>query len=453
MIIRFIVSNFMSFKEETEFNMLKSKGNGSRQHSNHIMKTESRVEILKTAAVYGANASGKSNLIKAIEYLKNLVQNNQKAIVPQSKRFRLDKQYLDKPTTFRIEYEFENLHFDYAIEVYRGKISTEWLYLIEDINTQDDVLLFKRNKKEILFGEYFQDEDVNFALKYLKKELDDHISVLNLCYNIFENNKTLDIASDAFEKITIINPETIDPDYASDILMNPKAKDFAKELLNKSNTGIEDLVVEKINADLFFGIDDNSFKNELIDYLESNIPDGLSVSDGVVHFIRKGSYNAFTKEDEEYYVLVLKTKHFFSDSLFDFEEESDGTNRIFELSNVFEKLITEKGYVFIIDELERSMHPLLAKELLKLYTSNKTIKSQLIFTTHESHLLDNDLLRRDEIWFTEKKQDGSTEFYPLSNFNPRGDKVLERGYLEGRYGGIPFLGDFSKIIHNEGKID
>ena len=89
----------------------------------------------------------------------------------------------------------------------------------------------------------------------------------------------------------------------------------------------------------------------------------------------------------------------------------------------------------------------------KLYTSNKTIKSQLIFTTHESHLLDNDLLRRDEIWFTEKKQDGSTEFYPLSNFNPRGDKVLERGYLEGRYGGIPFLGDFSKIIHNEGKID
>ena len=111
--------------------------------------------------------------------------------------------------------------------------------------------------------------------------------------------------------------------------------------------------------------------------------------------------------------------------------------------------MSDKEIIYIVDELERSLHPILAKQLLKLYSENSKSNSQLIFTTHESHLLDDELLRRDEIWFTEKKADGSSEFYPLSNFNPRGDKVLERGYLQGRYGGIPFLGDFSKLLIDE----
>lgn len=445
MLIRFVVSNFMSFKEETEFNMFPSKGNGSKSLTNHIKKTKSGIKVLKNAAIYGANASGKSNLVKAIEYIKNIVlNNNNNNLVPQSKRFRLDKDYLNKSTIFRIEYEIEGFHFDYAVEIFKGKINSEWLYLISDINKGIDNLLFERNKKEVTFGEYFNNsEDIIFATKYLKKELEENYSVLNLCYNIFDNNKILDTAYTAFEKIIIIDPDTIDPDYASEILMNQKSKDFAKKLLVNSRTGIEDLVVEKTNADLFFGIDDKSFKNELIDYLENNTPDGLtSEGEAIVHFIRKGSYNAFIKEKNEYYVLVLKTKHFYSDFLFDFEEESDGTNRIFELSNAFEKLVTEKDYVFIIDELERSMHPILVKELLTFYSINSNNNCQLIFTTHESHLLDDELFRRDEIWFTEKKLDGSTDFYPLSNFNPRGDKVLERGYLQGRYGGVPFIENF-----------
>ena len=425
--------------------MFPSKGNGSKSLTNHIKKTKSGIKVLKNAAIYGANASGKSNLVKSIEYLKNIVlDNNNKTLVPQNKRFRLDKNYIEKPTTFRIEFEIENHHFDYAVEIFKGKISSEWLYLINNVNKGVDNLLFERNKKAVNFGEYFNNsEDIIFATKYLKKELEDNNSVLNLCNNIFDNNKILDIAYGAFEKIIIINPDTIDPDYASDILMKQKSKDFAKNLLINSRTGIEDLVIEKTNADLFFGIDDKSFKNELIDYLEENLPETInSKKEAVVYFIRKGSYNAFIKEKNEYYVLVLKTKHFYSDFLFDFEEESDGTNRIFELSNVFEKLVSEKDYVFIIDELERSMHPVLAKELLTFYSNNSNNNSQLIFTTHESHLIDDELFRRDEIWFTEKKLDGSTNFYPLSNFNPRGDKVLERGYLQGRYGGIPFIGNF-----------
>ncbi|WP_395061800.1 ATP/GTP-binding protein [Flavobacterium sp.] len=451
MLIRFVVSNFMSFKEETEFNMLKSKGNGSRQLPNHIIKTNSGVEVLKTAAIYGANAAGKSNLINAISYLKDIVFGEETLLIPQSKRFRLDESYKNKSSIFRIEYEFEKLHFDYAVEIYKGKIKEEWLYLVKSVSKEKEELLFKREGKEVIFGDYFKKSgDLNYVEKFLKKELKDTQTVLNTCYKVFDENDILDKALLSFEKIKIFNPDTIDSDYTSDILMNQKSKLFTKELLLNSKTGIEDIVSEKTKAELFFGYDDNDLKNELIDFLENNDTEDIDPDKTpVVHFVRKGSYNAFIKENNEYYVVVLKTKHFNSDSLFNFDEESDGTNRLFELSPAFEQLMSDTEIVYIIDELERSMHPLLARELLKMYSYNSTSKSQLIFTTHESHLLDDDLLRRDEIWFTEKKADGSTEFYPLSNFNPRGDKVLERGYLQGRYGGIPFLGDFSKLIKEE----
>lgn len=452
MLIRFTVSNFMSFKEETEFNMLTGKGNGSRNLPNHIKKTKSGVEILKTAAIYGANAAGKSNLVKAISYLKDLVFGKEILLVPQSKRFRLNDSYKDKSSIFRIEYEFEGLHFDYAIEIYKGKIKEEWLYLINSVSKQNEQLLFKRENKEVKFGDYFnKSSDLSYVEKFLKKELKDTQTVLNACYKVFDEDKILDKAFKSFEKIKIFNPDTFDSDYASDLLGNQRSKLFTKNLLLKSKTGIEDIVTEQTEADLYFGHDDNDLRSELIDVLENNNPDDVDTTNKrrVVHFVRKGSYNAFIKENDKYYVLVLKTKHFNSKNLFNFEEESDGTNRLFELSPAFEQLMSNSEIVYIIDELERSMHPLIAKELLKLYALNSTSRSQLIFTTHESHLLDDDLLRRDEIWFTEKKSDGSTEFYPLSNFNPRGDKVLERGYLQGRYGGIPFLGDFSKILIEE----
>lgn len=233
-------------------------------------------------------------------------------------------------------------------------------------------------------------------------------------------------------------------------MLGEKSTDFTKELLSKSKTGIENLVLKKQKANDFFGYDDESFKTSLIDDLELVIENGLEEdkSPSLV-FGDEKNYYGFIKEKSEYYVLILNTIHNNSNVTFDFEEESDGTIRLFQLSPAFEQLIHEDDIVYIIDELERSMHPLLAKELLKLYSINSNTKSQLIFTTHESHLLDDNLLRRDEIWFTEKKQDGSSDFFPLSNFNPRGDKVIERGYLQGRYGGIPFLGDFSTLTKEE----
>lgn len=452
MLIRFVVSNFMSFKNETEFNMLPSKGKGYKKHPNHLIPISSGIDVLKTAAIYGANASGKSNLVKAIEYLKELIQgSNEGIIMPQSKRFRIEDSFKSKSTTFRIEYEFRNIHFDYGLEIDKGKIKEEWLYRINSVKKQKDELLFIRKDNLVTFGDHFKDIDTSYVEKYLEKELRATQCALNGIYNNIDDDELVDTFYEGIERLAIISPHSFNSEYAFSIILKEKSKSYVENILRKSNTGIEELVVEDISVDKFFSYEEEDTKLDFIDKLEAEIDMETETETETeteklgIFFYNRNQYNLFKKVDDKYFVSVIKTKHFGSDNLFDLIEESDGTNRLFELAPAFEYLTGDEDLVYILDELERSMHPTLAKELLKIFVDNSTSKSQLIFTTHESHLLDLDLLRQDEIWFTEKKLDGSSTFYPLSDFNPREDKNIRLGYLEGRYGGIPFLGDFSKL--------
>lgn len=429
--------------------MLTGKGNGYMKHENHVHKSTSGVNILKTAALYGANASGKSNLIKAIEYLKDLVVYTEpnENLIPISKRFRLDKEYKELPTTFRIECVYKDIHFDYAIEIHKGKITEEWLYKINSIKKNQEELLFNRKNNIINFGTYFSDESISYLKQFLNKELKSNQTVLNASYNRVENNTILNLINEAFSKLKIISPDSVDLNYAASILTGQISHNFASEILNNAKTGVDKLIIKEISADTFFSYEEDDFKNELIEKLEEGIAseEELSEDNLVITFFRKNESHTLKKNKENYFVTLLKTRHYLSDEPFEFSEESDGTNRLFELSPVFDQLINGDNAVFIIDELERSMHPILVKELIKIFSTKNTKNNQLIFTTHESQLLDFDLFRQDEIWFAEKKNNGSTEFYPLSKFKPREDKDIRKGYLQGRYGGIPFLGDFSKL--------
>ncbi len=448
MLIRFIVSNFMSFKDDTEFNMLTSKGNGYKQHLNHLQHIKSGTSVLKTAAIYGANASGKSNLVNSINYLKEIVTNDDVDIlVPLSKRFRLDENYKTKPTTFRIEFTYKDVHYDYALEIEKGKIKEEWLYEIISIEKEKEILLFERKNNKVTFGEYFYKNkiDISYIEKFLSKELSEKQCALNAMYDRIDGDEKIDNAFDAFGNILIVTPQTYNSIYPFSIMSNLHSKEFAENILKNSNTGIEKLDVQVIEAEKFFSYDDEDFKQDLIDKLENKISDE-NENNKTVSFFTRNEFYTINKSEGKYLVSILKTKHFNSDSLFEFNEESDGTNRLFELIPAFDGLTSEGNMVYIIDELERSLHPILAKELLHLFVNNSKPNSQLIFTTHETHLLDLDLLRQDEIWFTEKKIDGSSSFYPLSDYKPREDKNIRNGYLEGRYGGIPFLGDFSKLV-------
>ncbi len=450
MLIRFVVSNFLSFKEETEFNMLTGKGNGYTKHINHVNNVSSNVNILKLAAIYGANASGKSNFIKALEYFKNLIhEENVENLIPLSKRFRVDKEYRNLPTSFRIEYTYNKIHFDYGLEIHKGKIIEEWLYKIDDIKKEQEQLLFKRNTESIEFGDFFKEDNISYLKKYLNMELKEDQTVLNASFSRVENNDIIDIANMGIINIVIVTPNSVNRSYPAAIINREIKDDFASSILRTAETGIESLVIKEIGAHTYFSYNEEDYKNELIEKIEELIentdtdnPDELSIL-----FYDREDYNTFKKVNGKYVVNVLKTKHNSCDELFDFTEESDGTNRLFELTPAFDHLINDENTVFIIDELERSLHPILVKELVRLFSHSKTKNNQLIFTTHESQLLDLEIFRQDEIWFTEKKIDGSSEFYPLSKFKPREDKNIKRGYLQGRYGGIPFLGDFSKLIN------
>jgi AAA15 family ATPase/GTPase len=339
------------------------------------------------------------------------------------------------------------VHYDYALEIEKGKIKEEWLYEIISIEKEKEILLFERKNNKVTFGEYFYKNkiDISYIEKFLSKELSEKQCALNAMYDRIDGDEKIDNAFDAFGNILIVTPQTYNSIYPFSIMSNLHSKEFAENILKNSNTGIEKLDVQVIEAEKFFSYDDEDFKQDLIDKLENKISDENENNKNVSFFTRNEFYT-INKSEGKYLVSILKTKHFNSDSLFEFNEESDGTNRLFELIPAFDGLTSEGNMVYIIDELERSLHPILAKELLHLFVNNSKPNSQLIFTTHETHLLDLDLLRQDEIWFTEKKIDGSSSFYPLSDYKPREDKNIRNGYLEGRYGGIPFLGDFSKLV-------
>lgn len=156
------------------------------------------------------------------------------------------------------------------------------------------------------------------------------------------------------------------------------------------------------------------------------------------------------KEDEKIMVYSLKIEHTGKDNriaLFELDEESDGTNRLLDFIPVFQGLV-KKEVVYVIDEVERSIHSLLIKELIRKFSLEKKTRGQLIFTTHESNLLDQEIFRKDEIWFTEKDKHGATDLYSLNDFKEHITKDIRSGYLNGRYGAIPFLGNLKDLNWN-----
>lgn len=454
MLLRFTVKNFLSFKDDTEFNMF--VGKNYRTHPEHVRETSSGVSLIKAAAIYGANGAGKSNLVEAIDFLKFLVteeKEEETVLLPKSSKFKLDKQCAEKSSVFRIEFEAKDVHYDYAVEIVKGEISDEWLYIVENADKDQANLVFRRKKDAPINFEFkLNDEDLSFIRGYEKKKiLKSNETFLSLIPEILGDYPILVQAFRWFEELRIIRPHS-DTLSIPIISSQEEVRKFASNLLKSSKTGVLDIHVSEVKFDVFFSYDDEDYKVKIEDYLkdlyerhegEIEQKDSKKYQFGTA-FWKKGKLNYATYNDNnEPVVLVLKPIH--NDNIqFDLGEESDGTNRLLELAPVFYNLL-EKDTVVIVDEIERSMHPILAKQLLNLFLNKSKNKSQLIFTTHESNLLDQSLLRQDEIWFTEKRKEGSTDLFPLSDFSERHDKDIQKGYLQGRYGAIPFMSNLSDL--------
>lgn len=451
MLIRFIVENFLSFNESIEFSLVPGRG---KIHSHHILKDKRRsgISTLKTAVVYGANASGKSNLIKAVAFSKNLIlkgtgPKEQILITP----FRLTKNTITLPSRFQFDFKCEEKMFSYGYSADSTKIKEEWLY---EISRYKEKLLFKRrtlqkNIVNIEFGALgIKNQNENNFLKhvaqgtrpnqlFLTESVERNVTHFMKIYDWFDN------------KLNIIFPDTIA--HGIEFYLNGKtnvAKAFLK-LLKHFDTGISNISTKKYNLE--------KDKTEIPDPVVNKIKKNLGKKNERIFLssYKNDRYTILRDKNNELIAYKLITKHRLKNSdeevSFEINEESDGTQRVLDLIPALLNSI-EKNSIIIIDELDRSLHPMLIQEYIKLFLEKcRNQNSQLIVTTHDSTLLNLKLLRKDEIWFIEKNQNGESELFSLEEFKIRYDKNIQKDYLKGRYGAIPYFPDqdLTNILKND----
>ncbi len=438
MLIRFVVSNFLSFNEETEFNML---AGSYKTHKHHVYKT-SKLSVLKGVAIYGANGAGKSNFIKAMDFFQNIVKNGKAEKSVNLKKFKLNNENLNKPIEFEIEFYYKRKIYAYGISINGNTIEQEYLYL-SGINI-DDKLIFERKtskngKSNIKLAEkYLKTQKEKLLIELMEENL---LKSNDLLLGKFENLNITDISNVnewIFNSLVIIYPESKSESLLLNIINSNKFAEFVNETLNSFDTGIEKLNIKSIDLDTFFGKENVESKNEVLEKIkESNWVTLFSGHEFVYAAIENGK-NVIKKIEAIHY---SSNENIINFSLL---EESDGTRRLLDLIPVINGIL-DSGITFIVDEIDQSLHPTLLHTLVTKIMSNKNTQGQLVFTTHESNLLDLNIFRQDEIWFAEKNKIGSTQLYPLSDYKPRADLDIRKGYLKGRFGAIPFTADLKNL--------
>lgn len=350
-----------------------------------------------------------------------------------------------RQTCLEVEFKQGERYLAYGVQVFNGEILEEWLYMLE-VKNEKDVLIFNRVKDKNgriqleVTPAYQKTEKERLLIQLYAEEILDHRTPF--IHQVHEKEQYPEIRA-AYQwfrdKLFVIYPISRYTDLVSKIIDNKSFRDFTNDVMPKLDTGIAKVAVEKVPFDIFFGEDDKELKADLREQFKKG-------AERVVLQAVKNQVAVVKEDDGELYVHKIVTRHRSKNGSapdFQLEEESDGTRRLFDLLPALELIINQE-VVFFIDEIGRSLHPALLKAFLRLFLSRKT-RGQLIFTTHESNLLDLKLFRQDEVWFMEKDETGSSRAYPLSEFKPRYDLDIRKGYLNGRFGAIPFLGNLKDL--------
>ncbi len=446
MLIRFIVNNVLSFGKEREFNLLPAPRSTRLKH--HKYTAGNTHGVLKLSAIYGANAAGKSNLITAMMYLREIVTGGTIPSRLSFDYFRLQRAAEEKPQILGAEFLADGKTWFYGIEIVKGKVIVEELFQTNAGKTED-VLIFSREtdaeektRLSLLAG--FEDNPENRTLKaVIEKNLSRADKpVFKLLSEL--GNKDLEPIQSAFNwfrtQLRIITPDAKPARLSFRMEKDQNLHTFTNDLMKAFKTGISAVKPEKQTLEEFAGNN-----NELIEKITASIRE--SQNRIVPVYSNLGEEAVAYTEGNKIFVTRLAFIHQTQDArpvTFYLDNESDGTVRLLDYIPAFWEVI-HHNVTYVIDEIERSLHPLIIKELIKKFSADQTTKGQLIFTTHESNLLDQDIFRQDEIWFAEKTPGGVTDLYPLSEFKEHHTKDIEKGYLNGRYGGVPFLGNLNDL--------
>ena len=448
MLIRFSAENFLSFMDRVSFSMIPGKGTLKKEHKTDAVKG---VRVLKAGVIYGANASGKSNLIKAISFGKRLVTEGTAAGMPiEFSKFRLNVASIKKGS--RLEYEIQTggRNYAYGFVINNGSISEEWLF---EISKKGETKIYERLEDSFdvayLMGLQKNPEEKQF-IQFLckatpKNQLFLHeVMARNVKDNVSDITDLNNVINWFLNTLTVIFPRD---KYKSGIKLmaadNDQLKKYYTALLRYFDTGIDTICLQTVKEDK------TNIPGELLEKIKMDL--AKQNRDGVKASLTNGrdNYILSLNNNMKLHIQKLMTQHTVvgsdKDAYFDIADESDGTNRIIDYIPLIIDLL-KGNKVFIVDEMERSLHPNLIHDIFDLFLDNcNNINSQLIVSTHESSLLTQKLLRKDEIWFIVKDRHGASALHSLEDYNVRFDKEIRKDYLLGRFRGVPRLGDRESI--------
>ena len=439
MLIRFAVENYNSFKERQIFSMVAGK---QTRHPSHCVTVNGK-RLLKSSFFFGANASGKSNFVRALDFMRRVTLIGVKAIRYNDRFFRIDSKYKEKPGIFQIDFIVENIVFSYgfAINYLTREFCTEWLYRLD--SSGKETCIFDRKQGETIitglqlnkisklrFNIYCEDLKADELLLYEigNKKLDKDSALYDFI-----------VAYEWFKNLIVVYPDS-HTHNKNDFFLNPTFDtDSMIDMLRAFDTGIEKITKGKQPAEKAFSFLPEQVKNDILDDIEQTMKDNLQNQARCK--IEIGNYQfEISIENGEIFAEKIMLNHGNPKELFELSDESDGTKRLFDLIPLYE--FGQKGKIIVIDELDRSFHSKLTEEYIKrFFEITKEHSCQLICTTHDLNLMDLQILRQDEIWFVERESDHSTRIYSLSDYKQRFDKNILNDYLIGQYGAIPYFQD------------
>lgn len=398
MLIKFIFENYKSFSDKTVLSAVAASLKGLEEKN--IMYS-GRMNVLKSLSLYGANASGKSNLLDALLFMRWLVIHSSKDMQRGEKievqPFRLSTVTEEAPTMFEMELQIDEVRYRYGFSVTTDAVTGEWLFVT---TRQKEYPMFVRKDGQFKLWSRFKEG------RGLEDKTRDNALFLSLVAQF--NGEQAGKIVEWFDNIRPIQGlETKDSEAATlQFLENENTRNHIKNLIRNADFGIDDI------------------------YLS----DTQNMDTGLVEVL-----TAHKKYDEKKRLIGQET--FYLN-----KEESKGTQKFFHLLGTLLSSI-EKGQIVVIDELSARLHPLLTKYIISLYNSTENQGAQLIFSTHDTNILDRNLLRRDQIYFVEKDQYGSSNLYSLVQFKHRKESPMDKNYIKGKFGAIPFIKERNELVN------
>ena len=419
MIVDFTFKNFKSFADECNFTM---KAEADKNHENNLIVEPLRLS--RARVIYGANAAGKTSFVEAINFVRSFVINSNNMMTNQKIQvvpYKFRNNYVQEPSTFSLTFIKEGIKYNYEFSCTRDKVLSEKLNAYYSAKPTN---IFTRTNT----SEYkFLLEDSKFLDELKIKNSDNKLFLATA--DTWNYDKVKPVVDYIINDIVILfNLDTTWKVFFDEINESGEIEEYRKFCLDFLN-----------NADL--SIDDFDFQSQKIKDAKLD-----PITESLLSFLEKDNANAseHIRNSNVYnFTISHRIANSGNNAIFklNLQEESLGTINMFEFAPIL-YYVFKKNRILVVDEIDKSLHPLLVKYLYGLFLNSDINKcnSQLIANTHDTNLLDLDFFRRDEIWFTERNFDtGTTTLFPLSDFSPRTNENIERSYLLGRFGAIPFI--------------